>query len=132
MTVDPHAGPATGPDLGAAGVQQAHALEKIVEKYSRPDVFVAPGEQASPWIPFIENVFIRHLSFDVRSNSYVNILRVDSGGRLGRHRHRGPVSGCAWKAAGVTWNTTGSPSPVDTCTRTRVRSTRSSARTPQG
>jgi 2,4'-dihydroxyacetophenone dioxygenase len=64
-----------------------------VDKYARTDVFVAPGEVASPWVPFIENVYIRHLSFDVRNNSFTNILRVDSGGKLGRHRHRGPVSG---------------------------------------
>jgi quercetin dioxygenase-like cupin family protein len=65
----------------------------IVDRYARTDAYVAPGEEASPWVPFVENVSIRHLSFDVRTNSYVNVLRVDSGGRLGRHRHRGPVSG---------------------------------------
>jgi quercetin dioxygenase-like cupin family protein len=64
-----------------------------VDKYARTDVFVAPGDEASPWVPFIENVYIRHLSFDVRNNNFTNILRVDAGGKLGRHRHRGPVSG---------------------------------------
>jgi 2,4'-dihydroxyacetophenone dioxygenase len=120
MTVDPHAAPPTGPAVGAGDVHDVHALDRIVEKYARTDIFVAPGEKASPWVPFIENVYIRHLSFDVRTNTFVNILRVDSGGRLGRHKHRGPVSG-----------TTGSPSPEDTCTRTPGPFTRSSARTRQ-
>lgn len=51
------------------------------------------GPDESPWVPFIENVAIRHLAFDVRTGTAVNVLRVDEGGVLGRHRHRGPVAG---------------------------------------
>ncbi len=29
----------------------------------------------------------------MRNNSFTNILWVEGGGKLGRHRHRGPVSG---------------------------------------
>ena len=44
-------------------------------------------------MPFVPNVFIKHLTFDVRGSSAANVLWVQEGGTLGRHRHRGPVSG---------------------------------------
>lgn len=68
-------------------------IDAVVDKYSKKDVFIPATEEESPWVPFVENVYIRHLAFDVRANSFTNILRVDAGGGLGRHRHRGPVHG---------------------------------------
>jgi 2,4'-dihydroxyacetophenone dioxygenase len=107
MTVDPHARVQTGPEVNAGDVHDPHALDDAVAKYARTDVMVPPGDEASPWVPFVENVYIRHLSFDVRSNTYVNVLRVDNGGRLGRHRHRGPVSGVclegSWRYLEYDW-----------------------------
>jgi len=68
-------------------------LDSIVNQYGFPDVHVGGGEDESPWVPFRENVFIRHVAFDVRTNMYANILWVKQGGMLGRHRHRGRVFG---------------------------------------
>ena len=64
------------------------SLTAVIREYGRPDIHIGAGEDESPWVPFVENVFIRHLAFDVRTNSFANILWVKKGGKLGRHRHR--------------------------------------------
>ena len=83
------------------------SLDAVVREYGRPDCHIGGGEDESPYVPFIENVFIRHVSFDVRSNSYANILWVRKGGVLGRHRHRGPVWACtlegSWRYLEYDW-----------------------------
>ncbi|HTQ86248.1 MAG TPA: hypothetical protein VMI93_08550, partial [Candidatus Solibacter sp.] len=67
------------------------SLAAVIQEHGRPDCHIGGGEEESPWVPFAEGVYIRHLMFDVRSNSWANILWVKKGGSLGRHRHRGPV-----------------------------------------
>jgi 2,4'-dihydroxyacetophenone dioxygenase len=74
-------------------VDAKSSLDAVVRDYAFPDVHIGGEEDESPWVPFRENVFIRHLSFDVRTNMYANVLWVKSGGMLGRHRHRGRVFG---------------------------------------
>jgi len=69
------------------------SMEAVVRMYAFPDIHIGGGEEESPWVPFKENVFIRHLVFDVRNNFYANVLWVKRGGMLGRHRHRGRVFG---------------------------------------
>ena len=69
------------------------SLDRVVREYQRPDLFIAGDDEASPWVPFGDDALIRHLAFDVRNNSFTNVLWVKAGGKLGRHRHRGPVSG---------------------------------------
>ena len=52
------------------------------------------GDDESPWITLVEDrAWIKHLAFDVRAGTAVNILKVGAGGVLERHRHRGPVAG---------------------------------------
>lgn len=88
-------------------VDAKSGLDAIVRQYAFPDVHVGPGEDESPWVPFKENVYIRHLAFDVRSNNYANILWVKQGGMLGRHRHRGQVFACTlegtWRYLEYDW-----------------------------
>src|SRR5215510_8066864 len=50
------------------------SLDAVVQEYAFPDVHIGPGEDESPYVPYVENVFIRHLAFDVRNNMYANIL----------------------------------------------------------
>jgi len=69
------------------------SLDAVVREYAFPDIHIGGAEEESPWVPFKENVFIRHLVFDVRNNFYANVLWVKKGGMLGRHRHRGRVFG---------------------------------------
>jgi 2,4'-dihydroxyacetophenone dioxygenase len=69
------------------------SLDSVVREYAFPDVHIGGGDEESPWVPFKENSFIRHLAFDVRNNMYANVLWVTKGGMLGRHRHRGRVFG---------------------------------------
>jgi 2,4'-dihydroxyacetophenone dioxygenase len=66
-------------------------IDATRDKYALPEGYIA--DQSSPWIPLYANAAIKYLSFDVRSNSVVDVFWVQSGGELGRHRHRGSVSG---------------------------------------
>jgi quercetin dioxygenase-like cupin family protein len=83
------------------------SIDVVTLEYARPDVHIGAGEDESPWVPFQENVFIRHLAFDVRNNAYANILWVKKNGMLGRHRHRGPVFACvlegSWRYLEYDW-----------------------------
>lgn len=66
-------------------------VDRMRDKYALEEGYIS--EDSSPWVPFVPNVFIKHLTFDVRGSSAANVLWVQEGGTLGRHRHRGPVSG---------------------------------------
>jgi hypothetical protein len=61
-------------------------LAAVIYEYGRPDIHMGGAEDESPYVLFKENVFIRHLAFDVRTDSFANILWVKKGGMLGRHR----------------------------------------------
>lgn len=65
---------------------------KVIAKYGAQGGFIGETDADLPWVPFTDTVSIRHLAFDVRNNSYANILWVKAGGKLGTHRHRGHVS----------------------------------------
>ncbi len=82
-------------------------VDEMRDKYALQEGYVGASEEVSPWVPFIENVWIRHLTFDVRSSSASNVLWVGAGGMLGRHRHRGPVSGYtlegSWRYLEYNW-----------------------------
>jgi hypothetical protein len=66
-------------------------VDLMRDKYALEEGYI--NDDSTPWVPFVPNVFIKHLTFDVRTSSAANVLWVQEGGVLGRHRHRGPVSG---------------------------------------
>src|SRR3972149_2137042 len=76
----------------SAIVNEASLAEQI-RKFGQPSLFVGENENDSPWVPFVPDIFIRHLAFDVRSNTFINVLWVQKPGMLGTHRHRCPVWG---------------------------------------
>ena len=88
-------------------VDTTSSLFQVIREYGRPDCHIGAGEDESPWVPFVENVFIRHLAFDVRASAFANILWVKKNGVLGRHRHRGPVMACtlegSWRYLEYDW-----------------------------
>jgi 2,4'-dihydroxyacetophenone dioxygenase len=66
--------------------------EAIIKEFGLNGGYIGESEAESPWVPFGDSAAIRHLAFDVRNGSAANILWVKGGGRIGTHRHRGPVS----------------------------------------
>ena len=50
------------------------------------------SDDDSPWVPFGESAAIKHLAFDVRRNSYSNMLWMKGPGTIGTHFHRGTVT----------------------------------------
>ena len=72
-------------------VETEARIDRMRDKYALQEGYISAG--SSPWVPFVPHVYIKHLTFDIRSSSAANVLWVQAGGTLGRHRHRGPVSG---------------------------------------
>ncbi|MGH9100491.1 MAG: 2,4'-dihydroxyacetophenone dioxygenase family protein, partial [Acidimicrobiales bacterium] len=44
-------------------------VDKMRDKYALVEGFIGDTDDVSPWVPFGENVWIRHLTFDVRASS---------------------------------------------------------------
>ncbi|MBT2570089.1 hypothetical protein [Planococcus sp. ISL-110] len=73
-------------------VEAERIVDVTRDKYAVEEGYIDSSVETSPWIPFLtENVFVRYLSFDIRNNSTVVVLKIDGPGGLGVHRHRGPV-----------------------------------------
>ena len=81
----------TAEEIMAQSVASEARIDRLRDKYALEEGYI--DHESTPWVPFVPNVFIKHLTFDVRSSSAANVLWVQAGGTLGRHRHRGPVSG---------------------------------------
>ena len=81
----------TSEEIMAQSVANEARIDRLRDKYALEEGYIS--DESTPWVPFAPNVFIKHLTFDVRSSSAANVLWVQAGGTLGRHRHRGPVSG---------------------------------------
>ena len=81
----------TADEIMTHSVANEARIDRLRDKYALEEGYI--GDESTPWVPFVPNVFIKHLTFDVRSSSAANVLWVQAGGTLGRHRHRGPVSG---------------------------------------
>lgn len=57
-----------------------------------PDRAIA--DDAVPWVPLTAGVAYKPLRFDFATGAWVNVLRIEPGAVLGRHRHSGgPVIG---------------------------------------
>lgn len=67
-------------------------LAGVIREFGKEGAYITARDELNPWVPFGESAAIKHLAFDVRNNSAANILWVKGGGRIGTHRHRGPVS----------------------------------------
>lgn len=61
----------------------------VIQQHGVEGKFVS--DEDSPWVPFGDNAAIKHLAFDVRNNTFSNILWIKSPGVIGTHKHRGTV-----------------------------------------
>ena len=57
----------------AMAIDTENGIVRMIREFGRPDVHIGASEDESPYVPFIENVYIRHLAFDVRCSSFANI-----------------------------------------------------------
>ncbi|HEX7854758.1 MAG TPA: 2,4'-dihydroxyacetophenone dioxygenase family protein [Sphingobium sp.] len=88
--------------------QSSDPVEQVTLEYGCKDVHLDLSKDVtSPWIPWTPGTYLKHTMFDVRNNAWHQILRVDPGAKLGKHRHRGPVNGVVleggWKYAEYDW-----------------------------
>lgn len=63
----------------------------VVRRFAAPDRHISEDEV--PWFPWVGPIEIKVLRADNRSGNFVVGLRSAEDAVLGKHRHRGPVSG---------------------------------------
>ena len=61
--------------------------EQFIEEMGLPDMAVHTDEL--PWVPQGEQVWFKPLRFDLTSGRWINLLKVEGGGKVNRHRHTG-------------------------------------------
>jgi len=63
----------------------------VIKRHGVQGTYVGTLEKESPWVPFGENAALRHLHFNVRRNTFSNVLWIKKAGVIGTHKHRGTV-----------------------------------------
>ena len=72
------------PPSGAYKIVKVEELYgDLIKERGLEGTYVGKSEEESPWVPFGDNAAIRHLAFDVRQNTYCNILWIKSPGVIG-------------------------------------------------
>lgn len=80
------------PSNKAEIVDVAFEHRALVDRLSPGGRYVdAHSDVDSPWVPFGDNIAIKHLAFDVRQGIFSNILWVKGPGAIGTHLHRGTI-----------------------------------------
>lgn len=80
------------PSTKAEIVDVPFAHRELVKRLSPGGRYIdAETDVDSPWVPFGDDAAIKHLAFDVRSNTFSNILWVKRPGVVGTHLHRGTI-----------------------------------------
>jgi anti-sigma factor ChrR (cupin superfamily) len=62
-------------------------LKAFTEDMALPDM--ATNVDELPWVLQGERVWFRPLRFDLTSGRWINLLKVEGGGKVNRHRHTG-------------------------------------------
>jgi 2,4'-dihydroxyacetophenone dioxygenase len=78
---------ATTSGLGEERVLAEERTEQVIAAMGLPDMAVQSDEL--PWVPQGERVWFKPLRFDLATGRWINLLRVEGGGKVNRHRHTG-------------------------------------------
>jgi 2,4'-dihydroxyacetophenone dioxygenase len=70
-----------------------HISIPLPPEAARELVFDTADDDDRVWMPLTENVWLRPLLFNVVQGTWVNLLRAEATGIVGRHRHPAPVFG---------------------------------------
>ncbi len=62
-------------------------LKAFTEEMALSDQAIDSGE--IPWVPQGERVWFKPLRFDLATGRWINLLHVQGGGKVNRHRHTG-------------------------------------------
>lgn len=63
----------------------------VTDRFGAPDLYV-DSDKGTVWYPWVGDIYLKPLYFDLRNCIFHNILWAKSPGFLGRHRHRGIVT----------------------------------------
>jgi len=82
-------------------------VDQARDRFALTEGYISSDEAVSPWVPLNEGVWLRYVTFDVRSSTCANVMWVREEGSVGRHRHRGPVAGItlegSWRYLEYDW-----------------------------
>jgi 2,4'-dihydroxyacetophenone dioxygenase len=72
-------------------------LSQALPGFDLPDLHIA--EEHLPWVPNGQGLAFKPLHYSPAAGWWVNLIRVERGGRISRHRHLGPVQGYVLQGA---------------------------------
>ena len=89
-----------------ADLAAVEALFPTIVRYGVADQYISANDL--PWVPYsADGAWFKPLRFNVRDGHWALVLKVDSGGMLGRHQHHGPVTAFtikgSWRYAEYDW-----------------------------
>lgn len=89
------------PGAAPSEIEQEPQRAQVITPFDAPiqdDVsMTALPDDERMWVPIGERASVRPLLFDTAAGSWVNLLRVQGEGVVGRHLHPGPVHGFVLK-----------------------------------
>jgi 2,4'-dihydroxyacetophenone dioxygenase len=72
-------------------------LSQALPGFDLPDLQIA--EEDLPWVPNGQGLAFKPLHYSPGAGWWVNLIRVERGGQISRHRHLGPVQGYVLQGA---------------------------------
>jgi len=72
-------------------------LDEVLPAFNAPDLQISADDL--PWVPNGQGLFFKPLLFAPAEGWWVNLVRVERGGGVSRHRHLGPVRGYVLQGA---------------------------------
>ncbi len=78
-------------------VQNEQTELDLADKYGVPDHYLSTHDTL--WYHWQGNIYVKPIRFEAKTGSYVIALNCSVDSDLGKHRHRGPVTGYTVKGA---------------------------------
>lgn len=98
--MSPHIVASNAPEEPGPSPAKGNELEELVlaDKYGVPDHYLS-AQKDTLWYHWLGDIFVKPIRFEAKTGTYVIALKSEKDADLGKHRHRGPVTGYTVKGS---------------------------------